>query len=409
MRGRRSGAGTRASSALVFALGLTLIAGGSAVADDARAGAAAAPGESGGVRVEPAPPGTMGQLAADRVATMTIREQAASVVMGHIPGTDAAALATYMSQTGIGGFILMGANIPSDEAGLAELTAALTADPALPPLIAVDQEGGDVSRLTWDGLPAAPTLKNAPAADTAAAFAARAALLQRVGIGVNFGIVADVASGPGEFIFRRALGTDAAGAAERVTAAVRGEAGATLSTIKHFPGHGAAPGDSHATIPATDMPKAEWGAADALPFAAGIEAGADFLMFGHLSYTAVDPLPASLSSEWHRIAREELGFDGIAITDDLGMLQAAGDPAYVDPVANAVSALAAGNDMVLTVVSSTPATATEVVDGIVAAVESGVLSGDRLTEAATRVAEARLRLAAAGRGMSPCPSCEPVG
>lgn len=394
--------------ALALALGLTVAGGVSASGADTAEDPTAESMDRVGVSVRPAPPDTRGRLAAERVEAMTLREKAASVVMGHIPGTDPAVLSTYMSRTGIGGFILMGANIPADEASLAQVTAALTVDPGFPALIAVDQEGGDVSRLPWDRLPAALTLKNAPVADTAAAFAARGALLQRVGIGVNFGIVADVAPAPGEFIFRRALGTDAGSAAERVGAAVAGEAGAALSTIKHFPGHGAAPGDSHATIPVTDMPKAEWAAAEARPFMAGIDAGAQFLMFGHLSYTAVDPRPASLSPEWHRIAREELGFDGIAITDDLGMLQSAGEPAYLDPVANAVTALAAGNDMVLTVVSSTADTAPAVVDGIVSAVESGQLSEERLSEAASRVAEARLLLAADGRGMSPCPSCAPV-
>ncbi|WP_322408971.1 glycoside hydrolase family 3 N-terminal domain-containing protein [Microbacterium invictum] len=409
MTDRRGERAMRGMPVLALALGLSVATSGAAVADDTRADAASGSAATSEVSVEPAPPDALGRLAAERVASMSVQEKAASVVMGHVPGTDSSILGAYMSQTGIGGFILMGANIPADEAALAQVTTALTTDPAFPPLIAVDQEGGDVSRLPWDRLPAALTLKNAPAADTAAAFAARAALLQRVGIGVNFGIVADVAPAPGEFIFRRALGTDAGGAAERVGAAVAGESGGALSTIKHFPGHGAAPGDSHATIPTTSMPKAEWTAADARPFAAGIDAGAELLMFGHLSYTAVDPLPASLSAEWHRIAREELGFDGIAITDDLGMLQAVGDPAYLDPVANSVAALRAGNDMVLTVVSSTAETAPAVVAGIVAAVESGQLSEDRLDEAATRVAEARLLLAAEGRGMSPCASCEPAG
>ncbi|MEI3866819.1 glycoside hydrolase family 3 N-terminal domain-containing protein [Microbacterium sp. CCNWLW134] len=408
MTGRRRVRGERALPALALAVGLTVAPGGPAGADDTEDDSTAGSVGAAGVSIEPAPSDTLARLATERVEAMTLPEKAASVVMGHVPGTDPGELGTYMEQTGIGGFILMGANIPADEASLAQVTAALTGDPAFPALIAVDQEGGDVSRLPWDSLPAALTLKNAPAADTAAAFAARAALLQRVGIGVNFGIVADVSPAPGEFIFRRALGTDAGGAAERVGAAVAGEAGAALSTIKHFPGHGAAPGDSHATIPRTDMSKTEWAASDARPFAAGIDAGAPFLMFGHLSYTAVDPLPASLSAEWHRIAREELGFDGIAITDDLGMLQSAGEPAYLDPVTNAVTALAAGNDMVLTVVSSTADTAPAVVNGIVAAVASGQLSEARLSEAATRVAEARLLLAAEGRGMSPCPSCEPV-
>lgn len=378
-----------------------------AVADEAPSGQDESP--AGSVSVHPAGADVLALLAEQHVAAMDLRQKAASVVMGHVPGTDPGVLRDYMAESGIGGFILMGANIPADETALRDITSALTVDPALPPLIAIDQEGGDVSRLTWDTLPSARTLKAAPPEATAAAFAARGALLQRAGIGVNFGVVADVAAAPGEFIYSRALGTDAAAAATRTAAAVEGEEGWALSTIKHFPGHGAAPGDSHRTIPSTGMPKEAWTGADAQPFVAGVAAGADLLMFGHLSYTSVDPVPASLSTEWHRIAREELGFDGIAVTDDLGMLQASGDPRYADPVANAVAALVAGNDMVLAVMFSTPGSATATVDGIVAAVESGQLSEERLTEAATRVAEARVRVAAEGRGMVPCPSCAPVG
>jgi len=351
----------------------------------------------------------LGSEAHDRVAAMTTREKAASVVMGHIPTADAGALAGYMAGTGIGGFILMGANIPSTEAELRHVTAALTVDPALPPLLGIDQEGGDVSRLPWDIYPSAATLKDQPPEATRDAFAARAALVQRAGIGVNFGVVADITDDRSMFIYRRALGTSPEGGAERVGAAVTGEGGETMSTLKHFPGHGAAPGDSHSGIPSTGMSMQEWAASDAVPFQAGIDAGAPLLMFGHLAYTAVDSAPATLSAEWHRIAREDLGFTGVAITDDLGMLQASGIPSYQDPVANAVAAIAAGNDMVLGVVFSSAESAPRIVDGIVAAVDSGSLPQVRLDEAALRVTQARLAVAAQGRGLVPCAECAPAG
>ncbi|WP_228479532.1 glycoside hydrolase family 3 N-terminal domain-containing protein [Microbacterium atlanticum] len=347
--------------------------------------------------------------AEEAVAAMTLRERAASVVMGHIPTTDPAVLHSYMAGSGIGGFLLMGANVPADEAALRQLTASLTVDPARPPLVAVDQEGGDVARLHWDGLPAPYELQQADPSASEAAYAERAALLSRSGVTVNFGIVADVSADPGSFIHRRVLGTTPDAGAERVSAAVAGERGVVFSTLKHFPGHGAAPGDSHATIPTTGMTLDQWRAADALPFVAGIDAGAELLMFGHLAYTAVDPAPASLSAAWHRIARDELGFGGVAVTDDLGMLQASGIDAYRDPVATAVAALAAGNDMVLTVVRSTADTAPQTVDGIVAAVESGALPAERLDEAAERVTELRLAIAEAGSGTLPCTTCEPAG
>lgn len=347
-----------------------------------------------------------GTTAEQAVAAMTLRERAASVVMGHIPTTDAAALRSYMESSGAGGFLLMGENIPADQATLEALTAALVIDAAHPPLIAIDQEGGDVSRLPWDDLPSPLELQQADPAAVEAAYAARAALVREAGIPVNFGIVADVTADPNSFIHRRILGTTPEAAAAGVAAAVAGEKGTVFSTIKHFPGHGAAPGDSHSSIPSTSMPLDQWRVTDAAPFRAGIDAGAELLMFGHLSYTAVDPTPASLSPEWHRIARDELGFDGVMITDDLGMLQASGMPEYADPVANAVTALAAGNDMVLTVVYSTPDTATQITDGIVAAVESGVLPAARLDDAATRVMKLRLAVADAADGDLACTACD---
>lgn len=367
------------------------------------------PTSTGAVRVEASAPDATSTAAAREVAAMSLRERAASVVMGHIPTTDPTALRAYMEAGGIGGFILMGANIPAGEDELRAVTAALTIDPALPPLIAIDQEGGDVSRLPWDTFASSVELKNAPPEAARDAFAGRAALVQRAGIGVNFGVVADETDDPGSFIYRRSLGTTPAAASDRVAAAVAGEEGAALSTLKHFPGHGATPGDSHLGIPRTAMPPEEWRETDGLPFQAGVDAGAPLLMFGHLSYTAVDEAPASLSAEWHRIAREELGFAGVAVTDDLGMLQASGDPRYADPVANAVAALAAGNDLVLGVMFSDAQSATRIVDGIVAAVESGALPQERLDEAAERVLALRLQLAAEGRGLVPCDECAPAG
>ncbi|MGO2519872.1 MAG: glycoside hydrolase family 3 N-terminal domain-containing protein [Microbacterium sp.] len=358
--------------------------------------------------VEPAPgKGPAGQ-AAQLVAEMTTSEQAASIVMGHIPTTDARALSAYMTDDSLGGFILMGANVPSTEDGLRGITDALKSDPALPPLIAIDQEGGYVSRLPWDDFPASSTLKDRSVVDTSTAFAARGALVARGGANVNFGIVADTTADRSSFIFGRSLGADPKGAAERVGAAVAAEEQFVASTLKHFPGHGAAPGDSHQLIPSTELTFEQWRQADALPFVAGIDAGASLLMFGHLAYTSVDPAPASLSSRWHEIAREDLGFDGVMVTDDLGMLLSTGLKEYADPVTNAVTAVAAGNDLVLMIVHSTPETAAQLTAGITAAVDAGTLPAERLQEAAERVMTLRLELAASSAVWATCPACDPA-
>lgn len=392
MPGRRAGAVALAMIVAGAILGAPVHA-----ASASSAGHAAVADEAGGPSAR----------AADLVASMTTAEQAASVIMGHIPSTDPATLNAYMAQ-GFGGFILMGANMPAATADLPTVTGSLAADPSLPPLIAIDQEGGIVSRLSADTYPASTSLKSQPADVTAAAFAARASLVAQAGISVNFGTVADVTADPSSFIFGRALGTDPQASAERVAAATTAQEQFLASTLKHFPGHGAAPGDSHHAIPSTSKSFEQWRTSDAVPFAAGVDAGASVLMFGHLTYTAVDAAPASLSARWHEIARDDLGFEGVIVTDDLGMLLSSGIPEYRDPVADAVAALAAGSDLVLMIAGSTPDTAGQMAAGIVAAIENGSLPSERLADAATRVLTLRLTLSAASADWALCPTCEPA-
>ncbi|MGW9169486.1 glycoside hydrolase family 3 N-terminal domain-containing protein [Agromyces sp. NPDC055658] len=331
----------------------------------------------------------------DRVSTMTAAEKAAALLMLHAPGTDPGPLRTYLDQ-GVSGVILMGDNIAGDAASLRALTGALTVDPALPPLIAVDEEGGEVQRLDWDTAASAGTLRAAPSSDTTAAFAARAQSVDAGGANVNFGVIADVTDDPDSFIAGRVLGTDPQAAADRVAAAVRGERGVVATTLKHFPGHGAAPGDSHSSVPSAPLDLAAWRAGPALPFTAGIDAGAELVMTGHLAYPAIDPAPASLSPAWHRILRDELGFDGVVVTDDMLMLQHNGLPEYADPGENAVRAVAAGADLLLYVLPADPSEFGISVDGLVGAITDGVASGRiseaRLDDAVTRVLALRREL-----------------
>lgn len=212
---------------------------------------------------------------------------------------------------------------------------------------------------------------------------------------LNFGIIADETDDPSSFIASRVLGTSPDAAADRVDSAVTGERPFALTTIKHFPGHGEVSADSHQGIPATPQARSEWEKTNAVPFRAGIDAGTDLVMMGHLAYTEVDQAPASLSPEWYRILREDLGFSGVAVTDDLGMLLSSGEAAYADPVDNAVSALGAGADLLLSVMGSDRGTAGRIVDGIVAAVDDGTIPEERLTEAAERVMALRLEAGAA--------------
>ena len=201
------------------------------------------------VTVVAADPDALTARAQALAADMDSRALAGTIVMGHYGTQNAATAVRYMAEARIGGFLLMGSNVSFDENRLRELTTALRGDAALPALIAIDEEGGTVTRLPWDDFPAGGDLAAADPAESSIAFAARGALVARAGAGINFGVVADETDDPYSFIAPRVLGADPQAAADRVTAATQGEAPYALSTLKHFPGHGTVSADSHWTIP----------------------------------------------------------------------------------------------------------------------------------------------------------------
>lgn len=333
------------------------------------------------------------------VASQTLEQRIRSLLIVTKPGTDPVLLGSFLESTGAGGFILMKPNVASIPAELASLSASLRGGDAFPRLVAIDEEGGGVTRLPYDTFPGADTLRAAPASEAQVAFRERGTLLSQVGANLNFGIVADVSADPQSFIYRRSFGADPIATAERVSHAVTGERKTgVLSTLKHFPGHGAAPGDSHTSIPSTDMDFATWKTRDAVPFAQGIAAGAPAVMFGHLAFTAVDSQPASLSSTWHRILRDQLGFTGLAVTDDMLMLQRTTLPEFADANENAIRALAAGNDLLVYVFGDDPASTGVNIDQLVSSVVAAVTTG-RIPE--QRINEAALRVLAARRALSP--------
>lgn len=312
-----------------------------------------------------------------QLARMTLRQKVSSLLVLHIAGTDKATLQEYLKTYQPGGLIFMGDNIPPTLDQLTATTKALQTNPALPYLFAIDEEGGIVKRLPQDNLPSAIDLKSLPVADTKSAFSQRSTMLKQVGMNLNFGIVADVTSDPLSFIYPRVFGGNPLAVADRVAAAVTGANGLTLSTLKHYPGHGETEADSHNSIPTTAVSFERWQQNDEPSFVAGIKAGAQVVMFGQLAYSAVDSLPASLSAKWHDILKTRDGFNGITITDDMVMLQQSGDSNYADPVANSIAALNAGNTMLLFVLDHggySNFSPNILIDGLVAAVKNGQIS-----------------------------------
>lgn len=351
---------------------------------------------------------TFAEIDLDRMRTQCIQvalesvpleEQVRSVLMLHIFGLDRAEMESVLAETRPGGLIAMRDNIAASPEQTAAVFNGLSAPfrgKQLPLLLAVDQEGGDVSRIPQDTFLAGQQLQGQSPEAVQQAFASRATLIRDSGFNVNFGIVADVTDNPRSFIYPRVLGVTPEAAAVGVEAAVRGEQGTVMSTLKHFPGHGATDLDSHSSLPTVTFDLATWQAQEAPPFMAGIGAGAELVMMGHLVFSGVDALPASQSSIWVNILREDLGFEGLIITDDMRMLEDSGVAEYADANANAIRALSSGASMLLYVGPSAPSELIPFVDGIVsavlAAVERGEIPQETISDAAARVFETRQNL-----------------
>jgi beta-N-acetylhexosaminidase len=332
-----------------------------------------------------------------QLSSMNLKQKIASLMILHKPGTNTNDLKEYLATNQPGGLIFMSDNIPDDVSQLKSLTDELQTNDFLPYLFAIDQEGGVVERLSGDIYPSAMELKDQPVTATIDAFNKRSKLVSDTGMNLNFGIVADVTSDVASFIYSRVFGGDPAAVGDRIAAAVLSSKGLTLSTLKHFPGHGEAEADSHISIPTTNISFEEWQKRDKQPFVSGVDSGADVVMFGHLRYSSVDDKPASLSSKWHDILAKDLNFKGITVTDDMTMLHDSGEAKYNNPTNNAINAIIAGNTMLLYVLGNDNSVngvkIDEIINGIASAVESGKIGRDLIDINVRKVLEVRHSLA----------------
>jgi beta-N-acetylhexosaminidase len=322
------------------------------------------------------------------VAAMTPRERAARMFMFPISGTVLSAQDdAWLRALKPAGVILVGSNFGSPQEVRALVAAIHATNPELPPLVALDQEGGIVSRIADDPAPDALTMGQLPAAEISTLARARAARLAAYGFDVNFAPVADVAFTPDSFMTGRAFGNDPVVVAQDVGAYLAGVDGTgVLHGVKHFPGHGRVSVDSHEALPVLDVDPATWWEEDALPFRVAGEAAVPMVMLGHLAVPSWDELPASLSSEAVRVLREDLGFTGVIVSDDLGM----GALAAWTPFQIVDLAVAAGNDLLLFVVTAAERAA--LVDHLVARVESGDIPPERIAVSVSRLLRMQLGL-----------------
>lgn len=204
--------------------------------------------------------------------------------------------------------------------------------------------------------------------------------MSALGFNLDFAPVADVWSNPDNTVIgERAYSDDYAQAAELVGNAVKGfNDGGVMCTLKHFPGHGDTAEDSHYSSAYVHRTKEEIMADEMQPFRSGIEAGAEFVMVGHLIVPDIDEVPATLSYKIATgILRDELKFEGVAITDSFEMESIADNYSVDDAV---VMSVKAGMDMILQ-----PKNMASAVNSIDQAVADGELSEDRIDESVRRI------------------------
>lgn len=293
----------------------------------------------------------------------------------------------------VGGVILFAANIQTPDQ-VTGFISGLQTDSPLGLFIAVDEEGGAVARLGKNpnmGTTAFPPMGEIGAAgDTDNAYNAGLTIgqdIRRFGFNLDFAPIADVDSNPDNPVIKdRSFSNDPIIAAAMVAACVEGfrESG-VLCTLKHFPGHGDTSTDSHYGSASSFKTLDELQSCEFLPFKSGIAAGADVVMLGHISLPNVtgNDLPATLSYEITTgILRQQLGFNGLIVTDAMSM---AAITDRFSSGAAAVQALQAGADLILM-----PSNLENAVTGILNAVKSGELTEERLNESVYRILYTKL-------------------
>ncbi|WP_328366463.1 glycoside hydrolase family 3 N-terminal domain-containing protein [Micromonospora zamorensis] len=320
-----------------------------------------------------------------------LRRLALGTLLAAYPGPVPPDWAVDLLADGLAGHTLFGTNV-HDPAQVAASTAALRAGRP-DALIAIDEEGGDVTRLAH--APGSPYPGNAAlgaigdVALTRRVYQSIGAELAALGITVNLAPTVDVnTADDNPVIGTRSFGADPVRVAAHSAAAVTGlQAAGVAACAKHFPGHGATVTDSHHELPTVDAPLALLRQRDLPPFAAVVAAGARAVMTAHIrvpALTGTDPATFS-RAVLVDLLRAEYGFTGTVITDALEMKGAAVAAGGVGPAA--VRALAAGADLLCIGAKVDAQLVERVAAEIVDALTDGRLATARVEEAAGRAAD----------------------
>jgi beta-N-acetylhexosaminidase len=304
-------------------------------------------------------------------------------------GTELPGWVERMLGEGLAGVCLFGENVVSLPQLRSLIEAVVAANPHA--VIAIDEEGGDVTRLHYDvgsPYPGNAVLGRLDSLDaTEAVGQAVGAALRSVGVNLDFAPDVDVNSNSlNPVIGVRSFGAETELVARHGAAWTAGlQSQGVAACLKHFPGHGDTAQDSHLALPTVDVPVSVLRSRELVPFAAAIAAGAETVMTSHIVLPQLDATsPATFSQAvLEGVLRGELGFEGVIVSDALDMVGASGS---IGIPAAAVRALVAGCDLLCIGTKNTEAQLEEIVARVEAALAAGELPAARLADAAERVA-----------------------
>ena len=314
----------------------------------------------------------------------------AQLLLAGVAGTEPTAASLELVRSGVGGILLLGANVESGPQ-VAALVAGLQAEAALPLVVAIDEEPGRIGRLARAGIiegsPSARELGREPAATVRATARRIGEGLAELGITTNLAPVLDVTgAAAGGVIGDRSFGSSPSVVTRAGGAFLAGLVDAGVAGVaKHFPGHGETTVDSHTSLPKVGVSLATLQERALPPFVAAVRDGVPAIMVGHLLVPALDAnRPASLSrAVIQGLLRDDLGFDGLVMADDFGMGALA---SWGDLPRRTELAIVAGVDMAIVLDEHA---VPDVVAGLLDAVAEGRLSEARVDEAFLRVVRFR--------------------
>ena len=324
------------------------------------------------------------------IDSMTLEELVGQIFLARCPEVDAA---EEIAKYHLGGYVLFGKDFQNESYDSIQKKLVSFQEAAnIPILIAVDEEGGTVTRISSFSqfrdrpFPSPRALYDAGGMELILSTEAeKCMLLKSLGINVNLAPVCDITTTPGAFMYSRSLGqppaVTGAFAAELCDLMAQHKIG---SVLKHFPGYGNNT-DTHTGI-ATDSRSLEvLESSDLIPFRAGIASGCDAILVSHTIVSCLDPsAPASLSPEVITYLREKLGFQGVIITDDL-VMDAITD--LYGPGESAVLAVLAGNDLLCSSEYKVQYQA------VLEAAQAGRISRQQLEESVSRILHWKYKLA----------------